>query len=405
MHKNIIRKCKIKKNDEIERFLIAKNFLFEILIKKKIKELQKYNNLNNKLNSQVENFIEEYSFLQKEGSFVAEIVQIINKDKILIKINQEGKYLVNCSKHIDKSLLFPGTRVAVKNNTYTIHKILPLKTDPLISLMKIENVPLSTYEMIGGLDFQISQIKEVIELPIKFPEIFDILGVSQPKGVLLYGPPGTGKTLLARAVAYHASCTFIRMSGSELVQKYIGEGSRMVREIFLMAKSHSPSIIFMDEVDSVGSSRKNNENQNNDSEVQRTMLELLNQLDGFEYQKNIKIMMATNRLDVLDVALIRPGRIDRKIRVPNPNVEGRLSILKIYLKKIKIESGIDLWNISKFLSGASGAEIKSVCTEAGMFAIRESRLKISSQDFYQSIEKVMNKSFSFLSSIRSLFFY
>jgi 26S proteasome regulatory subunit T6 len=161
----------------------------------------------------------------------------------------------------------------------------------------------------------------------------------------------------------------------------------------------------MDEVDSGGSSRKNNENQNNDSEVQRKMLELLNQLDGFEYQKNIKIMMATNRLDVLDVALIRPGRIDRKIRVPNPNVEGRLSILKIYLKKIKIESGIDLWNISKFLSGASGAEIKSVCTEAGMFAIRESRLKISSQDFYQSIEKVMNKSFSFLSSIRSLFFY
>jgi 26S proteasome regulatory subunit T6 len=259
--------------------------------------------------------------------------------------------------------------------------------------------------MIGGLDFQISQIKEVIELPIKFPEIFEILGVNQPKGILLYGPPGNGKTLLARAVAYHAGCTFIRMSGSELVQKYIGEGSRMVREIFLMAKNHSPSIIFMDEVDSIGSSRKNNENQSNDSEVQRTMLELLNQLDGFESQKNIKIMMATNRLDVLDIALIRPGRIDRKIRVPNPNVEGRLAILKIHLKKIKTETGIDVWNISKMLGGASGADIKSICTEAGMFAIRESRIKVSSQDFFQSIEKVVNKSITFFSSIQSLFSY
>eukprot|EP00284_Hemiselmis_tepida_P016680 CAMPEP_0174924434 /NCGR_PEP_ID=MMETSP1355-20121228/7244_1 /TAXON_ID=464990 /ORGANISM="Hemiselmis tepida, Strain CCMP443" /LENGTH=306 /DNA_ID=CAMNT_0016170239 /DNA_START=212 /DNA_END=1132 /DNA_ORIENTATION=+ len=306
---------------------------------------------------------------------------------------------------MEKIQTSPGTRIAIRSNSYIAHQILSSKNDPLVSLMKIENVPLSTYDSIGGLDFQIVQIKEVIEFPIKFPEIFETLGVTQPKGVLLYGPPGTGKTLLARAVAHHSGCTFIRMSGSELVQKYIGEGSRMVREIFLMAKTHAPSIIFMDEVDSVGSSRGNNEDSNGDSEVQRTMLELLNQLDGFEAQQNIKVMMATNRLDVLDPALIRPGRIDRKIRVPNPNVEGRLAILKIHLKKIKTDTGIDLWNISKNLQGASGADIKAVCTEAGMFAIKNLRTTITNEDFNQGIRKVIYKGVSLQSSIRSLFLY
>ena len=166
----------------------------------------------------------------------------------------------------------------------------------------------------GGLDKQIRQIKEVIELPIKHPELFESLGIAQPKGVLLYGPPGTGKTLLARAVAHHTDCCFIRVSGSELVQKYIGEGARMVRELFVMARAHAPSIIFMDEVDSIGSSRGGGKGgSRGDSEVQRTMLELLNQLDGFEPAQNIKILMATNRIDILDDALLRPGRIDRKI--------------------------------------------------------------------------------------------
>lgn len=177
-----------------------------------------------------------------------------------------------------------------------IHKILPSKVDPLVSLMMVEKVPDSTYEMVGGLDKQIKEIKEVIELPVKHPELFEALGIAQPKGVLLYGPPGTGKTLLARAVAHHTDCTFIRVSGSELVQKYIGEGSRMVRELFVMAREHAPSIIFMDEIDSIGSSRGESGSGGGDSEVQRTMLELLNQLDGFEATKNIKVIMATNRI-------------------------------------------------------------------------------------------------------------
>merc|ERR1711968_291220 len=193
---------------------------------------------------------------------------------------------------------------------------------------KVEKVPDSTYDMVGGLSKQIIEIKEVIELPIKHPELFESLGIEQPKGVILYGPPGTGKTLLARAVAHHTDCCFIRVSGSELVQKYIGEGSRMVRELFVMAREHAPSIIFMDEVDSIGSARTEG-SKGGDSEVQRTMLELLNQLDGFEANKAIKVLMATNRIDILDSALLRPGRIDRKIEFPAPSENARTHILKI----------------------------------------------------------------------------
>lgn len=233
-------------------------------------------------------------------------------------------------------------------------------------------------------------MKEVIELPIKHPEIFEALGISQPKGVLLYGPPGTGKTLLARAVAHHTDCTFIRVSGSELVQKYIGEGSRMVRELFVMAREHAPSIIFMDEIDSIGSSRVEGES-GGDSEVQRTMLELLNQLDGFEATTTIKIIMATNRIDILDPALLRPGRIDRKIEFPNPNEEARAEILKIHSRKMNLVRGIDLVQVASKMSGASGAESKAVCTEAGMFALRERRQHVTQEDFEMAVSKVMKK--------------
>ena len=195
---------------------------------------------------------------------------------------------------IDINSLTPNLRVALRSDSYTIHKILPNKVDPLVSLMMVEKVPDSTYEMVGGLDNQIKEIKEVIELPVKHPELFEALGIAQPKGVLLYGPPGTGKTLLARAVAHHTDCKFIRVSGSELVQKYIGEGSRMVRELFVMAREHAPSIIFMDEIDSIGSARGDS---GGDSEVQRTMLELLNQLDGFESTKNIKVSRSPSMIN------------------------------------------------------------------------------------------------------------
>ena len=256
--------------------------------------------------------------------------------------------------------------------------------------MKVEKVPDSTYDMIGGLSEQIKEVREVIELPIKHPEIFDALGISQPKGVILYGPPGTGKTLLARAVAHHTDCTFIRVSGNELVQKYIGEGARLVRELFVMARQHAPSIIFMDEIDSIGGQRIDDESRG-DSEVQRTMLELLNQLDGFEAANNIKIIMATNRIDILDDALLRPGRIDRKIEFPHPNELARLDILKIHSRKMNLVRGINLLKIASLLLNASGAECKGACTEAGMFALRERRMHVTQEDFEMAVAKVMKK--------------
>jgi 26S proteasome regulatory subunit T6 len=278
---------------------------------------------------------------------------------------------------------------------------LPSKIDPLVSLMKVEKVPDSTYDMVGGLDKQVKEIKEVVELPIKHPELFESLGVAQPKGVLLYGPPGTGKTLLARAVAHHTDCTFIRVSGGELVQKYIGEGSRMVRELFVMAREHAPSIIFMDEVDSIGSSR--GDSGGGDSEVQRTMLELLNQLDGFEASNLIKVIMATNRIDILDSALLRPGRIDRKIEFPNPGEDARHDILKIHSRKMNLMRGIDLKKIADSMTTASGAEMKGVCTEAGMYALRERRVHVNQEDFEMAVTKVMKKDNEANESIKKLF--
>lgn len=298
---------------------------------------------------------------------------------------------MNLDKGIKVEDCTKSIRVALKSDSYILHKILPTKVDPLVSLMKVEKVPDSTYEMVGGLDKQIKEVKEVIELPIRHPEIFEALGIPQPKGVLLYGPPGTGKTLLARAVAHHTDCQFIRVSGSELVQKYIGEGARMVRELFVMARQNAPSIIFMDEIDSIGGSRGDGGSQRGDSEVQRTMLELLNQLDGFESSNEIKIIMCTNRIDILDPALLRPGRIDKKIEFPHPPAEARVDILKIHSRKMNLLKGIDLKSIGEKLPGASGAEIKSVCTEAGMFALRERRIHVTQEDFEMAVAKVMKK--------------
>jgi len=308
-----------------------------------------------------------------------------------VKINPEGKYVVDIDKDIEISTLTPGTRIALRSESYKLFRVLTNKIDPLVSLMKLEKVPDATYDMIGGLDKQVKEIKEVIELPIKHPELFESLGIAQPKGVLLYGPPGTGKTLLARAVAHHTDCCFIRVSGSELVQKYIGEGSRMVRELFIMAREHAPSIIFMDEIDSIGSTRIDSSSGGGDSEVQRTMLELLNQLDGFESVANIKVIMCTNRIDILDPALLRPGRIDRKIEFPNPNEFARLDILKIHSRRMNLTRGINLKKIADQLVGASGAEIKAVCTEAGMFALRERRVHVNQEDLELAVIKVMKK--------------
>ncbi len=363
----------------------------EIVNQDRTRNLRRLAAQRNELNSQVRRLREELQLLQEPGSYIGEVIKAMGKKKVLVKIHPEGKYVVDIDKGIDIEKCTPGTRVALRNDSYFLHKILPSKVDPLVSLMRVEKVPDATYDMVGGLDKQIKEIKEVIELPIKHPELFDSLGISQPKGVLLYGPPGTGKTLLARAVAHHTDCCFIRVSGSELVQKYIGEGSRMVRELFVLARQHAPSIIFMDEIDSIGGSRMDSSRGGGDSEVQRTMLELLNQLDGFEPTQNIKVLMATNRIDILDSALLRPGRIDRKIEFPNPNEAARLHILKIHSRKMNLMRGINLRKIAAKMKGASGAESKAVCTEAGMFALRERRVHVTQEDFEMAVSKVMKK--------------
>ncbi|RMZ88619.1 hypothetical protein DV736_g4148, partial [Chaetothyriales sp. CBS 134916] len=344
----------------------------------------------NDYNSRVRLLREELGLLQQPGSYVGEVVKVMSTKKVLVKVHPEGKYVVDVADDVDISKLTVGKRVSLLSDSYKLEKMLPSSVDPLVSLMMVEKVPDSTYDMIGGLDQQIKEIKEVIELGLNHPELFESLGIAQPKGVLLYGPPGTGKTLLARAVAHHADCKFIRVSGSELVQKYIGEGSRMVRELFVMAREHAPSIIFMDEIDSIGSSRVEG-SSGGDSEVQRTMLELLNQLDGFEPTKNIKVIMATNRLDILDPALLRPGRIDRKIEFPPPTVEARADILKIHSRSMNLTRGIDLKKIADKMHGCSGAELKGVCTEAGMFALRERRVHVTQEDFDLATAKVLNK--------------
>jgi 26S proteasome regulatory subunit T6 len=374
-----------------------------VLIGDKTNNLRRLEAQRNMLNGQVRSLKEELQRLQEPPANVGEVVKVMGKQKALVKLQPDGKFSVDIDKSIDPATLKPGIRVALKSDSYKLFKVLPSKVDPLVSLMMVEKVPDATYDMVGGLENQIKEIKEVIELPIRHPELFESLGIAQPKGVLLYGPPGTGKTLLARAVAHHTDCCFIRVSGSELVQKYIGEGSRMVRELFVMAREHAPSIIFMDEIDSIGSSRIDSGSGNNDSEVQRTMLELLNQLDGFEATQNIKVIMATNRIDILDSALLRPGRIDRKIEFPAPNTDARVEILKIHSRRMNLARGIDLRSVAEKLLNASGAEVKGVCTEAGMFALRERRVHVTQEDFEMAVAKVMKKDSDSNMSIKKLF--
>merc|ERR1712054_284589 len=276
----------------------------------------------------------------------------------------------------------------VDRNKYQIMLPLPPKIDASVTMMTVEEKPDVTYGDVGGCKEQIDRIRGVVEMPLLHPERFVTLGIDPPKGVLLYGPPGTGKTLTARAVANRTDATFIRVIGSELVQRYVGEGARMVRELFEMARTKKACIIFFDEVDAIGGARFD-DGAGGDNEVQRTMLELINQLDGFDPRGNVKVLMATNRPDTLDPALMRPGRLDRKVEFGLPDLEGRKHIFSIHCKRMNVDKGIRYELLSRLCPNTTGAELRSVCTEAGMFAIRGRRKSITEKDFLDSIEKVI----------------
>jgi 26S proteasome regulatory subunit T4 len=272
-------------------------------------------------------------------------------------------------------------------STMTIMKPLPREVDPTVFSMLNEDPGKVSYSTVGGLNEQIRELREVIELPLTNPELFRRVGIKPPKGVLLYGPPGTGKTLLARALACNLNATFLKVVASAIVDKYIGESSRVIREMFAYAKDHQPCVIFMDEVDAIGGKRSN-DSSGTDREVQRTLMELLNQLDGFESLGQVKIVMATNRPDILDPALLRPGRLDRKIEIPLPTDQGRMEILKIHSSKIAKHGDIDYEAVVKLADGFNGADMRNICTEAGLFAIRADREYCVDEDFLKAARKI-----------------
>lgn len=339
---------------------------------------------NKFLKEHLDNLQKEIEKFKKNPLIACEIREILD-DSALVRLPNGNEFLVSISSNCERPLLPGETVLAEQKNLTIIKKIQSRKSFDVEKFVIIEK-PKTIWESIGGLEEQRNELHEVIELPLKKPELFEKIGIDPPKGILLHGPPGTGKTLLAKAVAASTDSTFIEVVGSELVQKFIGEGAKLVKEIFQLAREKAPSIIFVDEIDAIAATRIEI-GTSGEREVQRTFMQLLSEVDGFKSLGNVKIIGCTNRKDILDPAITRPGRLDRIIQVPLPNEEGRKEIFKIHTQKMKLGK-INLDKIIKQMEGFSGAEIKSVATEAGYFAIRENRTKIDEKDFEQAIKKV-----------------
>ena len=327
-----------------------------------------------RLEREVKSLRSEVDRFRSPPLVLATITEVLDDHRMTVKSSTGPSFLVNYSKFLDEKLLVPGSRVALNQQTFGIVEVLPSEKDANVSGMEIETKPDITYDKIGGLEDQIIEVKETVELPLTEPELFERVGIEPPKGILLYGPPGTGKTLLAKAVANETNATFIKIVASEFVKKYIGEGARLVREVFELAKEKAPAIIFIDELDAVAAKRLKS-STSGDREVQRTLMQLLAELDGFESRGDIGIIGATNRPDILDPALLRPGRFDRFIEVPLPNEEGRREILKIHTKNMSFDEEADVDLLADLTDGFSGADLKAVCTD----------------DFMKAVDKVMDK--------------
>jgi len=340
-----------------------------------------------RLQREVNNLKVELERLRSPPLFMGYIVEMLDNKTAVVRSTTGPNLVVSISRQVDINNLKPDTRVALNQRTFAIVNALPASYDPMVQKMELIEKPAERYVDIGGLDAQIQEIIETVELPLLKPELFEKIGIDPPKGVLLHGPPGTGKTLLAKAVANETQAAFIRLIGSELVQKFIGDGARLVREIFEFARENAPSILFIDELDAIGS-RRIDLATSGDREVQRTLMQLLSELDGFNARGDVKIIAATNRIDILDSAMLRPGRFDRIIETPLPNAESRTIIFKIHTKRMNLKGDIDIEYLVQMTEGGSGADVKNICTEAGMFAIRAERDHVVNQDFVDAIKKI-----------------
>jgi proteasome regulatory subunit len=332
-------------------------------------------------------FTKELKKIKKVPLILGQIEEVYpEEEKVIVKSSTGPSFLVSYASEINKDNLKPGTSVALNQRNYSIIELIQDQSDPYITQMEIDLKPTVSFSQIGGLELQIQELREAIELPLVNPAIFKDIGIDPPRGVLLYGPPGSGKTLVAKAVAHHTNAAFISVVGSALVQKYIGEGTRIVKELFEFAQKKSPTIIFIDELDAIGSRRELT--TSGDLEVQRTLMELLAQMDGFSPYMNVKVIGATNRPDILDPALIRAGRFDKHIEIPNPDLAGRSQIFKIYLTNMSIKhtpSELDL--LAEMTENYNGSMIKSICTDAGMNVIRRNEDKVFVSDLIEAIQK------------------
>ncbi len=329
----------------------------------------------------------ELNRLKSPPLIVGTVVDLHGNEQVVVSTSGGPSFVVKFLSSLEKKELEIGAKVSMNKDTMTITEILPSSKDPLVSLMEMEERPDIGFNEIGGLDEQIIELREVVELPLVKPDLFRDVGIEPPKGVLLIGPPGCGKTLIAKAIARDTNATFLRMVGSELVQKYIGEGSRLVREIFTLAREKEPTILFLDELDSIAG-RRTDSSTSADREVHRTLIQLLAELDGFNPLGEVKIIAATNRPDILDNAILRPGRLDRIIEIPMPDIKGRIEIFKVHTRKMSLTKNVSLEELSALTDEFNGAQIKAVCTEAGMFAIRSERREVTMDDLISAIKKI-----------------
>ena len=332
---------------------------------------------------------EEVRILKNPPLIVGHLQDVLDDERAIVRSSNGTVFQVSINQRLSRDKLRPGTRVALNQDTLSVVEILHDAWDPMVSGAEMVENPNVSYETVGGLDEQILQVREAIELPLEKPELFRKVGIQPPKGILLVGPPGCGKTMLAKAVASQTNSSFIRMVGYELAQKYIGEGGRLVRELFSLAKDKSPAIIFLDEIDAIGAKRLDSATSG-DREVQRTLMQLLAELDGFDALEDVKIIAATNRPDILDDALLRPGRFDRVIEIPLPEDVGRKTILNIHLSKMST-TRINIAKIVEQTDGFSGADLKATTVESGMIAIRDGRSKVKQEDLQSAVERIKKK--------------